>query len=238
MKMRQIDFEVNAQKRQEIRRLTEKDYRRFVCTFVLLGIVLPLVISSLIPEMLPQLIGRCVIYDIVLLHFLRQERRSVKLSRLDRDVYAEWMELQFTGNRDPADLQRALDLWASYREQYREKHEELVTMLRDSLKKKANREVTVAMMAGLVFLAGKKEDRDLLLRAKYRHGPAGHLIPDCWIQTLALHEPDFQTEHERKAGEFCAYWDSRYKEIEKQKKRNQYRDAGVSRGVVARGDPA
>lgn len=227
-KMRQIDFEANAQKSQEIRRLMEKDYRRSVCTFVLLGIVLPLVIlavmtaghsgSSLIPEVLPQLIGRCVIYDIVLLHFWRQERRLVKLSRLDWDVYAEWMELKFTGNRDPADLQRALDLWASYREQYREKHEELVTMLRDSLKKKADREITVAMMAGLVFLAGKKEDQDLLFRAKYRHGPAGQFIPDCWIQTLALHEPDFQTEHERKAGEFRAYWDSRYKKIGKQKK--------------------
>lgn len=226
-KMRQIDFEANAQKVQEMRQLMEKDYRRHVWTFVfmLLGIVLVPVIlavmtaghsgSSLIPLVLTPLISKYVILE---LRFLRDDRRLVKLFCPDREVYAEWMELQFTRNRDSADLQRALDLWASYREQYREKHEELVTMLRDSLKKKANREVTVAMMAGLVFLAGKKEDRDLLLRAKYRHGPAGHLIPDCWIQTLALHEPDFQTEHERKAGEFRAYWDSRYKEIEKQKK--------------------
>lgn len=226
-KMRQIDFEANAQKVQEMRQLMEKDYRRHVWTFVfmLLGIVLAPVIlavmtaghsgSSLIPLVLTPLISKYVILE---LRFLRDDRRLVKLFRPDREVYAEWMELQFSRNRDPADLQWALDLWASYREQYREKHEELVTMLRDSLKKKANREVTVAMMAGLVFLAGKKEDRDLLLRAKYRHGPAGHLIPDCWIQTLALHEPDFQTEHERKAGEFRAYWDSRYKEIEKQKK--------------------
>lgn len=226
-KMRQIDFEANAQKVQEMRQLMEKDYRRHVWTFVfmLLGIVLVPVIlavmtaghsgSSLIPLVLTPLISKYVILE---LRFLRDDRRLVKLFRLDRDVYAEWMELQFTRNRDSADLQRAVDLWASYREQYREKHEELVTMLRDSLKKKADREITVAMMAGLVFLAGKKGDRDLLFRAKYRHGSAGRLIPDCWIQTLALHEPDFQTEHERMAGEFRAYWDSGYKEIEKQKK--------------------
>lgn len=224
MKARSRDKHSDERWREQSRQLVEKEYRRHVLTFSLTLLAL-ILIQAIYVGLTAGQIGRFPFFLLILpfairyclleFQFLKDDRRLVKLYRLKHDVYADWMMLRSSGERDAGDLARAIDLWNEYRDQYQQKHRELVSLLQDTLKRKTERMITVSVMAGLVFLSGKKEDQALLRRARHRCGAAGHMIPDCWIQTLGLPSPEFQEEHQRQSGEFRSYWDEKRNEAMK-----------------------
>ncbi len=123
---------------------------------------------------------------------------------LDEDNYFQWMNVQIKKEypNKPKDCQKAEKIFSEYYDKP-EQAEKIHSMLTEELRKKPPFPLTISVLCGLLFLFDCKGARDIIFKAKYKHGAAGNMIFNMWIFYY-----DGQTElsHDDIAKEFTAFW--------------------------------
>ena len=137
------------------------------------------------------------------------EHEASKILHLDQKSYDDWMQLQMKKQFPQADIDLANAMFTAFQNSYNEKHDELLNILKEQLKKKPPNSLAISVIAGLIFLSKDKNDYDILFNAKYRHGPAGNVIPAVWIRVLSPDEDYTEKTHRECAEEFLNYWNKR-----------------------------
>jgi hypothetical protein len=164
----------------------------------------PLAVASVsvlaVPGLVRLLLPRAIM--------LALDHKTIRLFKRDRKTYDEWLSLHRSKMTD-ASVRSACELFAGYRDVYPERHEELLALLKEKLKKPADPAVA-SVAAGLVFLCNDANDFDALYDARYKHGPAGSMIPDIWLRHLCSGETD--KGFSGCAEEFVSYWDEKCRE--------------------------
>lgn len=201
---------------KELVKAIKHEYRTRVIVSIF-GTILALIIAVISTILLNKytnfaIVGVCfvpiivtpAIREIAYLHFLKE---NLKALTLDKSKYSEWMVIQSRKTLSESDYQKSLELFEKYKSSYKENHKELIDILKNELKVKPAKPLTVSMLCGLIFLSGNREDHDLLFNARYRHGEAGNIIPEIWISVLSNDTEDFVTLHSNCSRDFLEYWE-------------------------------
>ena len=193
-----------------------KDNRRLMIRVLGILVVLCLMligVTSLAPDYLwakriSFIMTRGIIFIVVpLIILVWLNHQNINLLKVDRTQYSGWMS-HYKSAISETDAEAARWLISQYQDTYLEDHDELLQMLKDTLKQKPANPLIVSVLAGLVFLSNDTADRDCLWNAKYKHGAGGSMIPHIWIDVLDPNlKDDIKKTHSECAEEFLSYWD-------------------------------
>lgn len=129
---------------------------------------------------------------------------DIKLLKYFKDDYKSYMNL-YSSSINAANKKEAHEIIERYKNNYREKHDELISLIKKHLVKPAD-PLIVQVLAGLIFLCNDPDDFGILFNAKYKHGPAGKMIPEDWVALLSDQRNDEIKTHSECAKEFLSYW--------------------------------
>lgn len=129
---------------------------------------------------------------------------DIKILKYFKDDYNSYMK-SYSFRINASNKKEAHDIVEKYKNNYREKHDELIGLLKKHLVKPAD-PLIVQVLAGLIFLYNDPDDFEILFNAKYKHGPAGSMIPEDWVALLSNQDNDEIKTHSECAKEFLSYW--------------------------------
>ncbi|MCH5317838.1 MAG: hypothetical protein J1E05_07655 [Eubacterium sp.] len=161
------------------------------------------------PVIFTPVIIRWAVIQIQMLH---EDRKVVKMLRLNKNDYSDWMNIQSLKQFPEKDRKLACDIFSAYNDVYIEKHTELLELLKEQLNMKPGNALTISVIAGLIFLSNDKNDYKTLFNAKYKHGGAGNVIPNIWIRMLSTDDDFTEKIHNECAEEFLSFWEEHEKE--------------------------
>lgn len=151
-------------------------------------------------------------WAVMQIRMLYAERKMVKILRLNKNTYSDWMKLQSRKQFSEKDRNLACDIFSTYKDSYIEKHDELLEILKEQFKKKPGNALAISVIAGLIFLSNDKNDYNILFNAKYKHGEAGNVIPSVWVRILSPDEDYTEKTHSECAEDFLSFWEKHEKE--------------------------
>ena len=126
---------------------------------------------------------------------------------LDYNDYAVWMENQLNKGNPKKDtqLQISLEIYKKYAVGFPDNHSEIYQSLHNLLKNKADNQILISLLCGLLFASGERKYRDVIFDAKYKNGSAGNMVLSAWILFL---DGDLSEDvtFERLKNDFLGFW--------------------------------
>ncbi len=214
---------IEGEKRQQelLKGITDEYGKKVVLLIVsiiiacLLNVLVTIILSKYtsIPAVSILLVPIIVKVTIPRVNQLRIMHFAIKMLKIDKSVYRNWIDMHKSKITDESVLS-ACSIFLEYRNNYLERHEELSVLLKGKLKKPSD-PIVVSVVAGLIFLCNRTSDYDILFNARYKHGPAGSMIPEIWIKLLSSDASDYSKVHSECAEEFISFWDEKCLENKK-----------------------
>lgn len=142
------------------------------------------------------------------LKLLYVEHKMVKEVCVALDKYSDViskLQLKKECSGKQEDFENAKIVYKTYITKFSENHKEIIEQLQKELKSKRGRQFTISVLSGLLFLCENQEDRDVLSRARYRHGSAGNMVFSAWI---SYYDGDLPAEITKEVlqADFIYFW--------------------------------
>ncbi len=140
--------------------------------------------------------------------YLCTEWDLIKMLSTNLGDYSKWMKLQlkksYHGKEN--DLSNAISIYKQYINDVPENRVEIISKLNNELSKKTEQQIVVSVLCGLLFICENPKDRDIIFKAKYKHGSAGNMVLSEWILYLDGNS-DSKISFEDLKKDFISFWD-------------------------------
>ena len=150
------------------------------------------------------------------LFYLRyQDFKNIKILCADYSNYAVWMKHQLKKNNPnlEEDLKQAIDVYKSYISDIPKNQTQIAQILQARLRTKNNNQILISVLCGLLFICNDKKYRDIIYKAKYKHGASGNMVLSAWVLYYDDNLPSDIT-FEKLKNEFIEFWEQKLSKFE------------------------